>query len=71
MIIRVVSGSSLRVVEIEDVSQIVVMTSAGDPCVVARDLQDGTVIAGHAAEPDFPKLLKQAGMVPRNPITKV
>ena len=67
MIIRVVSGTSLRVVEIEDVSQIIVMTRSGDPCLVARDLSDGTVIAGHAGEPDFPKLLKQAGMVPQNP----
>lgn len=70
MIIRVVSGSTLRAVELEDISQVVVMTSAGDPCVVARDLPDGTVIAAHAAEQDFPKMLKHAGMVQRNPVTK-
>ena len=70
MVIRVVSGSSLRVIEIEDVSQIVVMTRSGDPCLVARDLPDGTIIAGHAAESDFPQLLKQAGMLPPNPVVK-
>lgn len=64
MIVRLVSATSMQVVEVEQVSQIVVMTDRGQPCVAAHDTADGTVVASHAAEADFPSMLRQLGIKP-------
>ena len=71
MQLRIVSGKTLRVVELEDVSQVVVYTDEGDPCVVAQEVDGGAIIASHAAEKDFKAQLKAVGVLCKCKIERV
>jgi len=64
MILRVVSGSTLRVIEIDDVSQVVVMATTGESVACAHETPGGAIIATHAGENDFAKTLISLGVQP-------
>lgn len=68
MRLRIVSSKTVRVLELEDVSQVVVFTDEGDPCSVSVETPDRAVITGHAAEQDFPSLLKRTGVRAETPV---
>lgn len=71
MRLRVVSGQTMQVLNLESVSQVVVYTDEHDPCSASHDLPDGTVITAHAAEPDFAEHLKNLGVRPPNRVEVV
>ena len=62
MRLRIVSGGSLRVLELEDVSQVTVYTSEGDACSCSYEVADGAVLTAHGAERDFKDFLRKAGI---------
>ena len=64
MILRVVSGSTLRVIEIDDVSQVVVLADTGTPVACAHETPSGAIIATHAGSDDFAKTLTSLGVNP-------
>lgn len=70
MQLRIVSGKTLRVVELEDASQVIVYTNEGDPCVVAQEVDGGAIIASHAAEKDFKAQLRSLGVLCRSKIER-
>lgn len=55
-----------RVVEVDDLVELVVMTEAGDPVSVSIENLSRVIATAHAQEKDFPRLLKQCGMRPSN-----
>jgi hypothetical protein len=68
MILRVMSGKTLQVIEIENVSQVVVMMATGEPAACAHETNGGAIIATHAGEADFSKTLTSLGVKP--PVVK-
>ena len=62
MKVRLVSGGTARVLELDDISQIVVHTDQGDACLAAHETNERVVIAGHAGEKDFQQLLAKLGI---------
>lgn len=64
MIIRVISGGTLKALEIDDISQIVVMAATGEPVACAQETSAGAIVATHAGEPDFHRTLTALGVTP-------
>jgi hypothetical protein len=62
MRVRFVSGKTLRVLDLDDVSQVVVSTDAGDPCSVVTETPGLAVIVSRAGDTDFQQQLRQAGL---------
>lgn len=64
MILRIVSASTLKVIEVDDVSQVVVLASSGEPVACAHEASSGAIIATNAGDDDFETTLQGLGVKP-------
>lgn len=69
MQVRIVSGSTLRVLELEDISQVAVYTDEGDPCSASQEVSKGTIITAHAGEDGFKEQLRSMGILCKTKIS--
>jgi hypothetical protein len=65
VIARIVDSKTMRVIEVEDISQIVIFTATGEPVALAvHETPAGAIIAAHPGDQNFNATLKGLGVNP-------
>jgi hypothetical protein len=64
MIIRIVSGSGMKTIEIDDVAQVIVFADSGEPVACAHETAQKAIIASCAGDQGFDKTLVGLGVKP-------
>jgi hypothetical protein len=59
-----VSGKTLRVVEIEDVSQVIIMGDGMEPVSCAHETPGRAIVTAHVGDNNFKETLTSLGMKP-------
>jgi hypothetical protein len=62
VIVRLVSSKTTVVLDVEDVSQVIVMGEGRLPVSASHETPSGIVVTSHAGEKDFPAVLRGLGM---------
>lgn len=62
MILRIVSGTGMKTIEVDDVVQVIVFADTGEPVACAHETAQKAIIASNAGEPGFEKTLVGLGV---------